>query len=101
LDQALAFSAAKGEQACTLLDDQITIDVNGNVALCCASSMDRANTIGSFLELPLDEIQRRRNRHTLCGPCMELGVPSYLKSQPEFEGIAEAFLKRPAATLVD
>jgi MoaA/NifB/PqqE/SkfB family radical SAM enzyme len=92
LDKALAFTAAKGSTTCTLLDDQVSIDVNGNVTLCCASSMDRVNSIGRFLDLPIEEIQRRRRLHSLCRACGELGIPDYLKSQPEFEGIAEAAL---------
>jgi len=92
LDQALSFTAAKGFSGCTLLDDQVAIDVRGNVTICCAASMDRSNTVGNFLETPLAEIQRLRNQHSLCGSCMELGVPDYLKSQPEFERIAASFL---------
>lgn len=92
LDKALAFTAGKEFSGCTLLDDQIAIDVRGNVAICCAASMNRSNSIGSFLETPLAEIQRLRNIHSLCRDCIDLGVPDYLKSQPEFEGIAEAFL---------
>ena len=81
LDRALAFTAAQNSSSCTLLDDQIAIDVMGNVNLCCASSMGRGNSIGSFLELPLAEIQRRRYAHSLCGPCGEF-VDSRLSCQP-------------------
>ena len=97
LDQALSFTAAKGFSGCTLLDDQVAIDVNGNVAICCAASMDRSNSVGNFLTTPLAEIQRLRNSHALCGSCMELGIPDYLKSQPEFEGIAAASVAHRAA----
>ena len=80
LEKTLAASAAKASRSCTLLDDQIAIDVNGNVNLCCSSSLDRANAVGSFLDLPLVELQRRRNEHALCRSCGALGIPDYLTS---------------------
>lgn len=100
LDQALAFTRAKGFSKCTLLDDQITIDVNGNVVICCSSSMNRSNVICNFLETPLEEIQRLRNIHSLCGSCIAKGIPDYLASQPEFEDIAAAHIQgAPRAVL--
>jgi hypothetical protein len=77
LDEALRVTSKSHKTSCGLLEDFITIDVAGNAMLCCGSSMDRTNTIGSFLDLSLDEIQRRRREKTLCGPCLELGIPDY------------------------
>jgi hypothetical protein len=69
--------------------------VQGNVMLCCGCSMNRGNVVGNFLELTLAELQERKHRHPLCGPCMRLGVPSYFFGRPEFETIAH---RRAAAS---
>ena len=77
LDRALAVTSRTNKTSCSLLEDIITIDVAGNAMLCCGSSMERGNVIGSFLNLPLDEIQRRRRERTLCASCLQLGIPDY------------------------
>ena len=77
LDRALAFTSKTNKTTCSLLEDIITIDVAGDAMLCCGSSMERGNVIGSFLTLPLDEIQRRRRERTLCASCLRLGIPDY------------------------
>jgi MoaA/NifB/PqqE/SkfB family radical SAM enzyme len=81
LDRALGITSKIHRTNCSLIDDMITIDVAGNVMLCCGSSMSRANTIGGFLDLTLDEIQRRRQEMSLCGPCLKLGIPDYFAGE--------------------
>jgi hypothetical protein len=89
LDPALAITSQLGLKTCGLLEDMITIDVAGNAMLCCGCSMAPSNVIGSFLDLPLSEIQSRRRRHELCRECLRLGVPSYFLGHPEFGKIAD------------
>ena len=62
-------------ERCKLLEDYLVIDVKGDVFLCCAASGHPSNCIGSYLDLPLQELQERKRRHSLCGSCMKQGVP--------------------------
>jgi len=80
LDKAIGITSRIGTKNCRWLDRVLAINVIGDVMLCCASSMDAVNTIGPFLELSIDEIQARRSRHQLCGPCLDLGIPDYFES---------------------
>jgi len=88
LDKALAITSRIGTKTCRWLDRVLPINVVGEVMLCCGSSMNAVNTIGPFLELSIDEIQAKRLRHQLCGPCLDLGIPDYFESSPP---LTEAF----------
>ena len=92
LDRALEVSSREQRsKTCRLLEDNVTLDVKGNVMLCNGSSMAGANVIGSFLELPLVELQKRRRQKMLCRSCMKLGLVDYFHlASPEFERIAAA-----------
>lgn len=60
--------------SCSLLDDYITLDVNGDAWLCCGCSGEQTNNLGNFLGMPLSELQARRQAHPLCSPCMAKGI---------------------------
>lgn len=94
LDKALSITSRMEKKACRLLDRVITINVAGDVMLCCGSSMDAGNRIGPFLELSIEEIQARKSQHRLCGPCLDLGIPDYFDGCPPlakaFQSIQEA-----------
>jgi MoaA/NifB/PqqE/SkfB family radical SAM enzyme len=88
LDRALSITSRLEKKACRLLDRVVTINVAGDVMLCCGTSMDTSNTLGPFLELGIYEIQARKSRHRLCGPCLALGIPDYFDGCP---ALAQAF----------
>jgi hypothetical protein len=91
IEQALAITSRTKKDKCNLIEDVLTLDVEGNVMLCCGSSMELKNQIGNFLALPLEEIQRLRRSMSLCGPCLDLGIPDYFAGgNPEFAKIARA-----------
>jgi pyruvate-formate lyase-activating enzyme len=96
LDRALAVtSREQRSQSCSLLDEIVTLDVKGNVMLCCGSSMQSSNVIANFLELPLEELQRRRGQKMLCRSCMKLGIPDYFAAtSPLLEEIAAETIER-------
>ena len=82
-------TAREPKTNCKLLDEQIALDIQGNVMLCPSSSMERSNAVGNFLDFPLQELQRRREQQMLCRSCLKLGIPDYLlATPPEFEDIA-------------
>lgn len=89
LARALDVTSRKPRTTCSLLEENITLDVKGNVMLCNGSSMEHVNVIANFLEFPLVELQKRRREKALCGPCMKLGLVDYFHlASPEFERIA-------------
>jgi MoaA/NifB/PqqE/SkfB family radical SAM enzyme len=74
--------------SCSLQDEFLALNVRGDVYLCCASSGRAKNMIGNFLELSFDEIQRRKYAHSLCGKCLQRGLPVYLNQiDPAFDDI--------------
>jgi hypothetical protein len=88
LDEALAITSQLKNNHCTLLEDVVALDVEGNAMLCCSSSMAPVNRIGNFLALSLEELQQRRHSKALCGTCMDLGIPDYFAGHPDFAKIA-------------
>jgi hypothetical protein len=51
-----------------------SIRVDGSVSLCCVTYDPQFTAAHSFLDLPHDEIQRRRREHPFCKTCMEYGL---------------------------
>ena len=78
-------------QVCPLLFDQITIDVTGDVHLCCAFPTFASLRIGSYLDMSDDEILLRRYQHPLCRVCH---MPRRPASAGDGERIALAMRKR-------
>jgi hypothetical protein len=88
LDRALTLTAQENTPSCALFEDQFTLDVQGNVMLCCGCSMDPGNRIANFLDFSIEELQRRKGEKALCGPCLKKGVPGYFFDHPGFDKIA-------------
>jgi MoaA/NifB/PqqE/SkfB family radical SAM enzyme len=88
LDRALALTSQTRNTSCALIEEIITLDTTGNVMLCSGSSMHPHNIIGNFLDHTLEELQQRRRRMKLCGPCLDLGIESYLTAPAQFESLA-------------
>jgi hypothetical protein len=61
--------AASDGQVCPLVFDQIVIDCNADVYLCCAFPNMPALRIGPYLEMSAQEILLRRHHHAFCGTC--------------------------------
>lgn len=90
MDQALAVSSKHNVTSCSLQDNFVSIDVNGNASLCCGCMASEENTIGSYLSMPIEQLQSARRSHALCGPCMKHGIPviaEYL--DPAFDQIGK------------
>jgi len=78
-----------------LQEDFIVLDVNGNVILCCTCLASQANTIGSYLTMPIEAIQSARRSHPLCKPCMSFGFP--LLANYAVDGLDDLALRERAA----
>ena len=92
-EKALDVTRTMHTTTCNLYDF-LTIDVRGDLYLCCASSGAPKNKLGSYLEMGIDEIREKQRTHSLCGPCMELGLPTlYGHSDERFDQIGESELE--------
>lgn len=93
--EAIAHTEKLRVNTCVLQDAFITMDVEGNVQLCCAAANRPSNRLGNYLDYPLSEIQKRIKRHDLCGTCLGKGVPVYFGEElPEWDSIARRHIAR-------
>jgi hypothetical protein len=76
--KTLEFAKKHSSQPCSLRDSQVSMDFLGNVLLCCGIFDAGKYTIGNYTDMPLDEIQRIRQSHQMCGLCMRHGGHVYL-----------------------
>ena len=74
--EAVVASVGSKQKKCDLLEDYIVLDVKGDVFLCCAASGAVSNRIGNYLDMNVEDIQKLKKRHKLCGPCMKKNIVS-------------------------
>lgn len=101
LAKTLELAKKHSSQPCSLRESQVSMDFRGNVLLCCGIFDAGKYTIGRYLDMPLDEIQRMRQNHSMCGLCMPHGGHLYLTySVPEMdELLLETITEEDAALL--
>jgi MoaA/NifB/PqqE/SkfB family radical SAM enzyme len=88
----VARNDAPDDRSCAMREQEMALNYDGSVALCC-NVYDYANNIApDFLSVSHEELQARKDRHPLCGPCMKAGYPrsSGLDSHPEIQAIVAA-----------
>jgi len=90
LDEALEIARSDKVKACALRDQQMTIDVRGNVQLCCAVFDLAEYSLDAFLDHSIAEFQKRKMRHKMCGKCIRHGAHVY--SMTSSKGFDEAAL---------
>lgn len=101
LKEAIAASERHRDQPCKLRDEQMTLDFEGNVQLCCATFDSRRFTLAKYLSCSFEELQRRKYAHDMCGRCMRRGVHVYgTYGAPEFDDIAARTIGPQGARLI-
>lgn len=89
-DKALDVTRDHKIDRCNLYD-YLTIDVRGDIYLCCASSGAPTNKLGNYLELPIEKIRELQYSHNLCGDCIKYGLPDlYGHTDPAFDEIGQS-----------
>jgi hypothetical protein len=78
LREALAAARQYRSRPCTLRDEALSLDFQGNATLCCGIFDARKFTLGNFLDMSLEDIQRVRQAHPMCSRCMAHGAHVYL-----------------------
>jgi len=102
LKEALANAQKHHNQPCRLRDSQISMDFQGNVMLCCGIFDAGKFSMGNYLDMPLDEIQRIRQSHSMCERCMRKGAHVYLTYRiPEMDELLLEIIEPDDAELLN
>ena len=68
-DEQRNYAAAFAGKPCAIRD-QMAINYDGSVALCCAIYDPRYDIANDFLQTPSSELQSRKYRHDMCDSCI-------------------------------
>jgi MoaA/NifB/PqqE/SkfB family radical SAM enzyme len=102
LEEALAAAKSCRGQPCPLRDESLSLDCQGNVQLCCGIFDPRQFTLGKYLEMPIEDIQRAKDNHPMCVQCMAHGIHRYLIYGVDgFAELALAHIPEDDAKLID
>ncbi len=73
IHDALSLMAAHKNSPCELID-QLVIDFQGNVNLCCAVYTGKQHGVGNVLDLTWNQLQEIKYRHQSCLTCTSHGI---------------------------
>jgi MoaA/NifB/PqqE/SkfB family radical SAM enzyme len=95
-EEAIEITKESHHLPCRFLENQVNINWDRTVPVCCVVFDRDADTIVSndYLEQSLDEINQKKQGHHMCKKCMHYGIPSYLLSVNQ-KGWDEAAAKHP------
>lgn len=74
LDRALEVSRKNATNRCILMDRQMALTFLGDVMLCCTVYDQSKYKLGSYLDIPLDRLQRIKADQDICAACMKVGA---------------------------
>lgn len=66
LTESIEIAKRHRSKPCILRDEQMTLDFQGNVQLCCTVFDTEQFTVGSYLEMDVASLQRRKDAHDQC-----------------------------------
>jgi len=102
LKKTLLVAQKHSSLPCCLRDSQMSLDFQGNVILCCGVFDAGKFALGNYLDMPLDEIQRIRQSHSMCERCMRKGAHVYLTYRiPEMDELLLENIAPEDAELLD
>jgi hypothetical protein len=104
IDKGLEIARPYNNLPCRFLTNQVNINWDRSVPLCCVCfDMKNSTICGDYLKGPLKEINLKKENHPLCGKCRKYAIPPYLLgvNQKEWEkeakrNAAEASLEKEA-----
>lgn len=78
IPEGIKAAAARKCSGCTYRDNQVNINFDLNVPVCCTVA-DRATATAApnFLETTPESLTRAKNAMAICGKCMHYGLPEY------------------------
>ncbi len=97
MNEVLAMAQTVHSPECGMRTNQMAINHDGAVALCCGVYDPKNFIAGSFLEVSRDELQRRKFQSELCGTCMSHGIHDAAYWKPSEEWDVAGMKKQVAA----
>ncbi len=96
-DEALGAAQKYKGRECQLQTQQLSLDHEGRVQLCCATYDSKQFTLGNFMEMPLEKIQQAKYESNTCTECMSHAIHVYYSyGAPEFDDIAYSHMTEGA-----
>lgn len=92
IEEGLKIASPYRNLPCRFLSNQVNINWDRSVDICCVSNDGSSSTISDdYLEESLDEIIAKKNNHALCDKCMSFGIHQYLLgvNQKEWKKLAD------------
>lgn len=91
LDDALAVARNSPHKPCQLRDRMMSLNLRGEVQLCCTVFDQQAYGLGSYLDHSLTELQELKYQHWQCAGCMQRGLHTlFTYDDPAFDDVAMA-----------
>ncbi len=79
IDEALEITKSYRNLPCRFLTNQININWDKSVPLCCVCFDRETSTISNdYLQESLEDISLKKENHSLCEKCAGYGIPPYL-----------------------
>ncbi len=95
LRDALKSAKLYAANSCKLRDNQIVLNVCGDVQLCCAVYDSNEFGIANYLQTPLDQIEQAKQTKDICVRCTSMGIPVYVTyGVPEYDEMAIKNIQR-------
>ena len=80
IDEGLEITKSHRNQPCRYLTNQLNINWDKSVPLCCVSFDRQKNSSiisNDYLKESLTELTKKKEKHSLCTKCMGYGIPPY------------------------
>lgn len=104
--EAVAIAKDHRERPCRMLNEQIVLDLKGNLVPCCAVYDLPGNNLGNFLEMTPADLARAKGSEgkfpSACDKCTQNGLHQYFaflenaELRDQYAGLTEARLKEDA-----
>ena len=74
LEKALSIARDENISQCRLRDNQMAINSEGKVMLCCSVFDQNKYLLADYLDTPLQKLQKMKHSHEMCTKCMQEGL---------------------------
>ena len=92
IEKGMEITKPYRDMPCRFLTNQLNIHWDRKVPVCCVTFEQKTSTIAQdYLEVPLSELNKRKENHPQCESCSKHGIPPYLLGvdQKEWSKAAE------------
>lgn len=100
IGQAVTAATKFKDEPCGLLNNQVVLDMKGNLILCCAVYDYSKNQLGSYLTMDAKDVEKAKSNHPNCATCSSHGLHKYFlwqghpKLSAEIEGLVKLSLSK-------